>query len=330
MERGEGVRAAVERPLGRDLALLGVEQEDQAKQDREEAAIDVLREHPAEELALGSLVRRVEAPEQLVEGEEGLLGELLGDLVLELAGGFEEGEEARARIALEEAGWVQEHAQGSEDGAARGFQHGLEGEGEVTGGLAAWGVDQAQVGSVGEEADGDLALPQQALEADLGAGFPGALVEARVRAIEGGAGEEGLDQEEPGTGLVRVGDREGGGEAILEFGENDGQLVGEGRAARGAGQVAWFPAEDFPGEGREVGDMDAVGEIAVAIRLEGTLQEGAEGALEGRGVLVEDDLRREEGGRGDDHADGLDEAEPCFVRFEGEIASHQVRDSGQR
>jgi hypothetical protein len=85
------------RLAGHEAAVLGVEQEDEAHEDGEQAAVDLLgvvAGEVAEQLAAGGLVGGLEAAEELEQGAEDLLGEAGGDLVLVLAGLGEQGGEA--------------------------------------------------------------------------------------------------------------------------------------------------------------------------------------------------------------------------------------------
>ena len=94
-----------------------------------------------------------------------------------------------------------QHVQRGEDRPAGRLGHGLDGEGDVAGRLAARGVDEAQGGPVGQQADGNVRFAQQPLEARLGAGVPaGAFL--RRRPVEVGAGRQGLHQHDPGGHAV--------------------------------------------------------------------------------------------------------------------------------
>jgi hypothetical protein len=87
--------------LGQHVSLLSVEQEDEPQDNSEKSSVDfvgVLCERLAEEFTLRGIVRRLEAPEQLVKCVQHLLRQTLTDLVLKLATVVEErGETLRAR-----------------------------------------------------------------------------------------------------------------------------------------------------------------------------------------------------------------------------------------
>ena len=79
-------------------AFLGVEQKDQAQDDGEQTAVDVvavavLGERFAQEFAAGGVVSGLEAAEELVQAVQNLLREALGNLVLVLAAALEQGGE---------------------------------------------------------------------------------------------------------------------------------------------------------------------------------------------------------------------------------------------
>ncbi len=104
-ETCQGIGAEERLVLGQHLSLLGIEEEDEAQDDGQERAVDLvgmLGQGLAQQLALRGVVRRLEAAEEFVEGVQHLLGEALGDLVLEFpAVGEERGEALVARKGQE-------------------------------------------------------------------------------------------------------------------------------------------------------------------------------------------------------------------------------------
>lgn len=111
----------------------------------------------------------------------------------------------------------------------------------VAGGLAARCVDEAQARGVGEQADRDLRLAQEALQARLRRGLPATVVVGVERGVEVCGGREFGDEEEPGgavglgvgrvagralVGPTRVGDRVGRPQRLAIFGEGDFERVG--------------------------------------------------------------------------------------------------------
>ena len=86
-------------------------------------------------------------------------------------------------------GWFGEPALAGEEGE-EGVEHGsaaelaefVEVEGEGAGGLAVWGVEEADVASIGEDADGDASVAKEALEFCGGGIAPVFVVVGRVEA----------------------------------------------------------------------------------------------------------------------------------------------------
>ena len=118
MERGVFAQALVETGervvpdeglvLRQHAALLGVEEEDEAQNDGEQAAIDVVaiafrRERLAQQPSAGSVMGGLEPTQKLVERVHHLLGEALAHLVLVLAAVLQESGEPLAAGQREEA-----------------------------------------------------------------------------------------------------------------------------------------------------------------------------------------------------------------------------------
>ena len=104
VEAGERVVSREVLVLRQHAAFLRVEQKDQAQDDGEQAAVDVVAvafrgERLAQELAAGGVVSGLEAAEELVQGVQHLLREALGNLVLVLATAFKQGGETAGRGA---------------------------------------------------------------------------------------------------------------------------------------------------------------------------------------------------------------------------------------
>lgn len=324
-EAAHGVVLDVDGVGGDEAAVLGVEDEDEAEERGEEAAVDLVAfaivavEDVAQEGAARGFVRGLEAAHELVEGVEHLAGEAGGDEVLVLAALAEEGREALGARNGEEALGREEHEEGRAEGAPGDLAEVGEGEVEPAGRLPFRRGDEAQGVAVREEARGDARLAQEALEARRGARVPAVgVVAAPVFAVrtagvvERRTGRDDGDEEEPAVGGVGVGDGEGGAKGVVLVRERDAERLGERRAARRAGEVALLPAEEFACEGREVGE---------AKRVAG--EEAAEGFLLRGDVAVGDDAGGEKGGRGDDEADRLDVAEPLLVGAEGGVGGAQ-------
>jgi hypothetical protein len=341
VEAGEPVVLREGILVGEDVALLGVEEEDEAEDDGEEGAVDLVgipAEGIGEELPPGAIVGGLDAAEELVESVKDLLGELLGDLVLELAAlGEEPGESGRGR-AGEEPGLGEEEVKGVGEGTTGGEEHLGDTEVHPAGALAVGGGDKAEDAPVGEEPGGDAGPTEETLEA-------GVVGDAEVTgsvdgSIEIVGGIDDADEELPG-GLALLGreltDGEVWSEGGVEVGESDMEVVGDGCGAlrgvactvrRGIALGRPAPAEDLGGEAGEVGDEG----LGVGVGGEGALlDDGAEGVLVRRIGAVEDDAGLLEGEGGDDEAGRLEVADPLEVRpdFGGELR-HRQFDSGQR
>ena len=126
---------ADEQVVGRKhLALLGVEQEHQPHQDREQPFVDIVGAvgpvaQAREELAPRFLVGRLEPFQQLEQGGEHLLGELGGDLVLILAAlGQDRGAAAGGRAGPWIRSWLSSALSAGAGQPAGGLQQGFERE----------------------------------------------------------------------------------------------------------------------------------------------------------------------------------------------------------
>jgi hypothetical protein len=103
-----------------------------------------------------------------------LLCQLVGDVGLSLATVGEDIGERHLLAHAEETRRGQEHDEGVQDRASTDRRHVIDAEGDGAGRFAVWGVNQANSAAVGEEADRDLAVPQQAVELGRGWVLPGA------------------------------------------------------------------------------------------------------------------------------------------------------------
>jgi hypothetical protein len=243
---------------GHDAPVFGEEQKDQPHEDGEQAGVNVVGipgEDGAEELALGALVGGLEPAQEFVKGVEDLAGELGGDGALVFAAAGEQRGQAGCAGRRGGATLAQQHVQRGEDGPARHFGHVTDGEGEVAGVLAVRGVDEADLGAVGQQADGHAGFAEEALKPLRGRSGPGAF-------IGGGAGvevrgdRERLREQQPGlVGVFRArvfeGERRGDGLAFLQ---SDGERIGQRPGGVEAVEAIFRPLEETPCEGGEVGD----------------------------------------------------------------------------
>src|SRR5262249_41648168 len=115
--------------------VLGVEQEDQPQQHRQEAGINLVRvvvENLAEQLALAVVVGGLEAAQQLEESGQYLSGQARRDSVLILAAGSKASGQTLLLRQREQPLGAQQHVQGGKDGPAGYLGHRLHGEGQLS------------------------------------------------------------------------------------------------------------------------------------------------------------------------------------------------------
>ena len=120
---------AGEGPVARKhAALLGVEQEDQAEDDREQPAIDIVGvafggERFSQKLFAGGIVSGLEPSEQVIERVHDLLGKPLADLVLIPAAVREQRSQAMFLRPGQQALFTQEKTQRRAQRTTRGLRH---------------------------------------------------------------------------------------------------------------------------------------------------------------------------------------------------------------
>ena len=107
-------------------ALLGVQEEDEAQEDREQGvvhAVGVFPELVPEELTPRGVIRSLEAAQEFVERVEHLLREPLADLVLVLAAVIEQGGQAFTPGERQEPTFGQQQTHRGTDGATCRGEH---------------------------------------------------------------------------------------------------------------------------------------------------------------------------------------------------------------
>ncbi len=171
VQPGQRVGAEEGRILRQQVALFGVEQEDEPQRHGEQSAVDrvgrILQRLP-EQRAAGGVVGGLEAAQQLVERVQHLFGEPLADLVLILpAVGEQRGEPPVARDG-QQPRLAEQQAQGGGDGPTGGLDHVGYAEVEPARALAARSRDEAQCDAVEQQPRRDAGVAQQALHARLG------------------------------------------------------------------------------------------------------------------------------------------------------------------
>ena len=128
-------------------------------------------ERVAEQLSARGVVGGLEAAEHLVQRVEHLLGELLADLVLELAAVVEQRAEPLLLRKDEQPLLAEQQAHRRADRAARGLRHRPDLELQPAGALAARRRDEPQDRAVEEQASWDAGLAEQAFHATVRRGF---------------------------------------------------------------------------------------------------------------------------------------------------------------
>jgi hypothetical protein len=322
-ESVDAVTAAVKLRGGQEVAVFGEENEDEPHEDGEESAVEIVgvfRENIAQERAAALSVSVLEAAKEFVEGLQHLPCESGRDAGLVFAAALEErGETALARGSEEAVAAKQEMERG-EDGAPGDLGHRGDGEGERAGVFAAGGVDEAEVGAAGEQADGDIDAAQEPLEALGRGGVPSAGVSGGAR-VEVGAGRELLDEEKPrarGVGGLGFAEGEVGREGFA-LGQRELERFGDF-----GGEAVFRPVEK-PAE--ECGQIADGGKRFVFAELRRNLADERRELFLQRGELaaVEDGLCIDERGRRDDEAVGLEVAEPGLVIEDGGVDAHAFK-----
>ena len=312
VEAAERIAALVERaggavgPRRHELAVLGVEDEDEAQEDREQAFVEVLGTLAGEafdQRRLGG----VEPAQELVECPQDLLGQRGGDGGLGLAAGLQHGVEALGARRVEEAVAVEGELEARQHRPAGDGRERAQRERQPARGLALGGVDEAQLAVGHEHADEHAGLAQQALEALVRRRLP-ALLRAVVRF---GAGGLEADEQLPGRVGAETLDGEVGREGGVVLGHGNEEVVGQRRPVGRARHVWRRPVEEVAEEGPGIGER---GRGVVG------LDEGGVGGAVGRGLPCGDEgALLDDRGR-EDEARGLDVVEP----FEVGVAGHRV------
>ncbi len=218
----------VGRVLDGDEALVfGVEDEDEAQDDAQDALVEVVVRRvergaqPVDAVAARRVARGGvgEAFDEDLDGFEDLRGEVFGDVGLAEAALAQQAFEGVLGGGAVGAARVEEQLEGRDEGAAGGRAQGVEAEGEVGARFAGGGVDEAEGAAVGDEADGNAGVAEEALELGRRRVAPGAGRRFALVEVEGEGGALGV-----------------GGE-IPDEGDERGGAVGGGRGVRGLGVV---------------------------------------------------------------------------------------------
>ena len=322
----DGVVADVERAAGHEAAVFGKEQEDEAQEDGEKGVVDIVRvarQGVAQECAVDFGVGGLEAADEFVEGFEDLLGESSGDGALVFAALLEQGREALGFVHADEPAMREEHLERGGDGSPGQLGHEADGEGEAAGVLAARGVEEADFGAIGEDADGDVGGAQKALEFLRGRGDPAGSAGFVGDGVEVGSQRKLTDEKHPrprGIGRNEVAISGVRPEQLAVVASGDAKGVGDFVFDGVDAQKVSAPAEELLGEVREAGD-DGRAIVGLLDGLDESLLCGAE--LRGIELCAEID----EGDRRNNDALGLEVADPAFVLVDGVFPGVKAHDN---
>ena len=176
--------------VGREhLAFLGVEQEHQPHEDREQPFVDLMGAigtvaKTAEELAPRLLIGCLETLQELEQGREHLLGKLCGDLVLILPA---LGQDVMQPLAAWEAVHpvvIEQRPQRRACQSTSRFEQGIERKADVSRLLPLRPIDQPDRCAVEDQAERDVGLVEEPLELLLGRFAPAGLIDLHRLAIE--------------------------------------------------------------------------------------------------------------------------------------------------
>jgi hypothetical protein len=258
-----------------------------------------------------------------------LLGECGRDLALIGAAALEQGGQTCFGRRREQPIAAEQQMQRAQDRTARHLGHGLDGEGEIAGILPARRVHEPNVRTIHEQPDGHLGFPQQALEAAARGGRP-LRIGAAVHSIEVGFERQDLHQQQPrvirvpGLGLS---EGEGRRERLSEFGQRNGQQLGQRPGVVEPAQAVIRPFKELAHERREV----VYGERLLPVVRARLGDQGKEALLQRcQSPLVENRLSIDQRRRGDHQAIRLEVAEPSLMVAQSRIARHGYPVTGQR
>ena len=249
-------------------AVFGVENEDHAHERGEHAAVDVVRVMPegfAENIAMRCAVGFLKAADQFVQRAQHLAGEPDRDLVLIAARGFQDGGKALVFGAYEEAVAVEKKMQRGQHGPVRRHRHLVDGEGDVAGGLAFRGVDEADSLGRDEQADGDAGFAKKTFEAGLRRRVPAVFLGCGAGLVEVGSPGKFFHEDQILGLALTPAYHPGGPQRFAIFGKAGEELVGW------SGEVGLAPSPEFLREGREVFQAQVAVEVRDSVATENFL-----------------------------------------------------------
>ncbi|MCP9985628.1 hypothetical protein LUX01_01835 [Streptomyces sudanensis] len=316
---GAGVHLVVG---GEQAAFLGEEEEDQAHHDRDRAAVDLARADAGGVQAGRAVLdgAGVGAPYGVDEEFDGLAdldAEGLGDVLAGGEAGLEEPRQRLGFVVREEAAAAQQGGEGADDVAFGGL---VPADGVEDGGggdAAERGPDQAPPAAVGDEAEGDAVVAQQAGQA-VGGGRGPVAAGAGAGGGRGAGGHGQAEEADVFGGGLRVGF---GGEVGARFDEGEvgadlGVVLGDAQGE--AVQAVVLRVALAEGEGVAPAEQAAqdVGHPLVAAGDGVGLPVGVAGAQPDAFVLlqgVELGPGAQQDGHGEEGAGDLGEVQPLLV-----------------
>ncbi len=253
--------------------------------------------------------------QELVQRAEHLLGEPGRDLGLRVAARLQQRGKAARLGVVEQAKGIEQQLEPAQHRPAGDGRERADRPGDPAGGLAARGVDEADLLVPDENAGADAALAQQPLETLVRRRLPAvsraALAGIDVRRLDG-------DQELPAVGAGRGLQRPIGLEQRIVLGQSDCELVVERRPAGRAGDQVDGPIQHAGKERPGIGERRAlVPDGAVAVLL----QQRRNGGVV-RLILARRRAERLQRHRCDDQALGLDVAQPFGIGIERAVVGH--------
>ena len=239
LQGGDGVVVVVQRLAEMEqAALFGGEEENQPHHDGQGGVVLVGGVDAFEQGPAAVLVQGIEGLHQHLDGLADLVAELIGDLLLILGAGLEQGREGAVRGHPEQAAYAEQGMEGAQRQGLVQPEGGV--PGGVAAGLAARGIYQHPVLAVGDQAQGYVGPMEQFHHAGSGGGLPVPAGDGPVQGLFGGiAGDEELRlaghvvprragriaHREAGEGKVRA-------QGLAQLGQADLQARGQGLALR--------------------------------------------------------------------------------------------------
>ena len=245
VEAAQGVVAfegPVRRVRQKEAAFLRVQQEHQPEDHGKQAAVDVVAVRPemlVEKFSAGGVVGRLDAAQELVQGVQHLVRELLADLVLVLPAVGEQRGEPLVPGQSQQPALVQQLPERGADGPAGHEQHVGDTKVHPARTLSVRRGDEAERMAVEQQAGGDSLRAEQALHPAVGRGFEPTDASVREDLVEIQAAVDRLHQQLPGRAdalRLALADGEVGAQGLAVVGQVEIEFVRQ-RSAIAAGKA---------------------------------------------------------------------------------------------